>query len=72
MASTGARQVTNVLFIVREKSKQIVELLSNDEHLEEEREKAKKIRDRMAGVTGGMNYGGYSGSGSGGNYGDKY
>jgi hypothetical protein len=31
--------------------------------LEEEREKAKKIREKMSGITGGMNYGGSNSSG---------
>jgi hypothetical protein len=61
---------TPILISVREKSKTIVELLSNEELLEEERVKAKTIRERMAGVVGGSG-GGYSAGGYGGssNYG---
>jgi hypothetical protein len=46
-------------------------LLSNEELLEEERTKAKNIRDKMSGVVGGMNYGGYGGESRGG-MGGKY
>lgn len=60
------------VYVVREKAKQIVELLSDEERLKEEREKAQKIRERMAGVTGGVHYG-YSGSGGyGSGYDSKY
>lgn len=44
----------------------VVDLLSNEELLEEERVKAKNIRERMSGVVTGSNYGGFTGSGSGG------
>lgn len=43
----------------------VVDLLSNEELLEEERVKAKTIRERMSGIVSGSNYGGFSGSGSG-------
>lgn len=59
---------------VREKSKQIVELLNNNEAIRSEREKAKALRNKFVGIdsrnTGGPyggfgNNGGYSGSGGG-------
>lgn len=57
--------------IVRERSKFIVELLSNDDFLEEEREKAETIRKKMAGISG--NYGSYgSGGGSSTSSGSRY
>ena len=37
--------------LVREKAKSIVELLTNEEFLEEERIKAKTIRERLAGCS---------------------
>ena len=36
-----------LLIIVREKSKQIIELINNEEKLEQERENAKKLRDKL-------------------------
>jgi hypothetical protein len=63
---------------VREKSKQIVELLGSNEMIREEREKSKKLRDKFVGIgndgsrgsTGGGG-GGNSYSGGGGNYGNS-
>ena len=37
-----------------------MDLLSNEEMLEEERLKAKTIRERMSGVVSGSNYGGFN------------
>ena len=68
MGWTRVNQVSIYLIdIVRERSKSIVDLLSNEELLEEEREKAKKIRDRMSNVIGdkGMSYGAQGSFGSG-------
>mmetsp|Transcript_6369 Transcript_6369/g.12168 ORF Transcript_6369/g.12168 Transcript_6369/m.12168 type:complete len:317 (-) Transcript_6369:59-1009(-) len=50
---------------VREKSKQIVELLQDNERIREERERAKELRDKFAGQGGGGGdrYGGYGNSG---------
>lgn len=48
---------------VREKSKQLVEILSDDERIREERQKAKKLREKFGG-----NLGGVSGGGGGGKY----
>jgi len=52
---------------VREKAKQIVELLGDDERIREERTKAKQLRDKFGGFSGGSSgrsegggYGGYS------------
>lgn len=68
---------------VREKSKQIAEIMGDDERIREERQKAKKLRDRFGGTGssasgGGGQYAGYgndssgwSGSGGGGGYGDS-
>lgn len=58
---------------VREKSKQLVEMLSDDERIREERSKAKQLRERfgtkMAGVgshdVGGIGGGGFGGGGGG-------
>jgi len=49
---------------VREKAKQIIELLGDDERIREERSKAKQLRERFGGVEGGANHsgGGYSNS----------
>ena len=62
-----------VYHIVRERAKVVVGLLSNEELLEEERLKAKNIREKMSGVVGGSagGYGASSGSygGSSGGYG---
>lgn len=56
---------------VREKSKQVVDLLGNNELIRSEREKARALRNKFVGidsrnVQGGGGYGGYSGSGGGG------
>jgi len=69
---------------VREKSKQIAEIMGDDERIREERQKAKKLREKFgsAGATssggGGGQYAGYgndssgwSGGGGGGGYGDS-
>ncbi|KAL7557847.1 hypothetical protein ACA910_019891 [Epithemia clementina (nom. ined.)] len=55
---------------VREKSKQLIEMLGDDERVREERMKARKLREKfgggnLGGVSGG-NRGGYGGSGGGG------
>jgi ENTH domain len=67
---------------VREKSKQILEILGDDERIREERQKAKKLREKFGGSLGGTGGGGgassnpYSGYGNdnwdrgGGGYGD--
>ena len=59
---------------VREKSKQIVEILGDDERIREERSKAKQLRERfgakMAGV--GSNTSGGIGGGGGGGGGSQY
>jgi epsin len=49
---------------VREKSKQLVELLADDERVREERQKARKLREKFGGISstasgGGGGYGGY-------------
>lgn len=51
---------------VREKSKQLVELLSDDERIREERQKARKLREKFGGNLGGTGNGG--GGGGGGQY----
>ena len=64
---------------VREKSKQIVEILSDDERVREERQKARKLREKFGGNLGGVSGGGgnkYAGYGNdstsgGGGYGDS-
>ena len=72
---------------VREKSKQLVEILTDDERIREERQKAKKLREKfgssLGGVSGGgggggqyagygNDSGGWSGGGGGGSgYGDS-
>ena len=60
-------------YAVRERAKQVVNLLTNEELLEEERVKAKNIRDKMSNVLGSgsssnydSGYGGSSNSGYGG------
>ena len=40
-------------FAVRTKVKEILELLTNDERLREERKKARKLKDKYVGVSGG-------------------
>lgn len=67
---------------VREKSKQLIDLLKDNELIREEREKARKLRDKYVGLGsgGGFSGGGYSGgyggssysSGGGGYGGDRY
>lgn len=54
---------------VREKSKQIVEILGDDERIREERQKAKALREKFGGNLGGVSSsggggGGYSGYGN--------
>jgi multidrug resistance efflux pump len=51
MASTAVKQVQTSTNAVREKAKSIVDLLTNEELLEEERVKAKTIRERLAGAS---------------------
>ena len=53
---------------VREKSKQVVELLGDDERVREERSKARKLKEKFGGNLGGVSSsgGGYSGGGGGG------
>eukprot|EP00594_Rhizosolenia_setigera_P013525 CAMPEP_0178972448 /NCGR_PEP_ID=MMETSP0789-20121207/21023_1 /TAXON_ID=3005 /ORGANISM="Rhizosolenia setigera, Strain CCMP 1694" /LENGTH=716 /DNA_ID=CAMNT_0020659905 /DNA_START=73 /DNA_END=2223 /DNA_ORIENTATION=- len=54
---------------VREKSKQIVELLSDDERVREERQKAKQLREKFGGSMRGVSSeGGSSGGGYGGDF----
>lgn len=48
---------------VREKSKQVIELLKDNEMIREEREKSRKLRDKYVGL--GSGGGGYSGGGGG-------
>lgn len=67
---------------VREKAKQIMEILADDERIREERQKARKLREKFGGsgaaaAGGGGQYAGYgnqeawnSGAGGGGGYGD--
>lgn len=51
---------------VREKSKQVVELISDDERIREERIKAKQLREKFGGNLGGVsNFGGVGGGGGG-------
>lgn len=54
---------------VREKAKAVVELLTNEEFLEEERVKAKTIRERLAGSSSDAMYAGYGSSSTGAKYG---
>jgi epsin len=61
---------------VREKSKQIVEILSDDERVREERQKARKLREKFGGNLGGVSgggskYAGYGNDSSSGGYGDS-
>ena len=66
-------------FLVRERARAICELVSDPQRLEEEREFARKTRDKFQGISsndmrggyGGDRYGGYSGNagGAGGKYG---
>lgn len=65
---------------MREKSKALIELLGDNERIREERDKARRLRDKFVGigVTGGATgisagLGGYSGySGGGGGGGSRY
>ncbi|XP_067952144.1 clathrin interactor 1-like isoform X2 [Watersipora subatra] len=50
---------------VRTKVKEILELVGDDERLREERKKARKLRDKYVGVSGGYGYGGFGGGGYG-------
>ncbi len=50
---------------VREKSKQLVEILGDDERVREERQKAKKLREKFGGNLGGVSSGGGGGGGGG-------
>ena len=55
------RQVYNSDNLVRKQSKLIVDLISDDNRLSDERAKAKQIKERMAQVLGsGAHYGSYS------------
>lgn len=54
---------------VREKSKQLIDLLKDNELIREEREKARKLRDKYVGLGSG---GGFSGGGYSGGYGGSY
>lgn len=59
---------------VREKSKQLIDLLGNNEYIREEREKARRLREKFVGIssdTAGYG-GGYGGSGGGGYGGSSY
>jgi len=51
---------------VREKSKQLIEILGDDERVREERMKARKLREKFAGKLGGVSGGGGGGGGGGG------
>ena len=53
---SGLKNIFNDLFFflaVRTKVKEILELLTNDERLREERKKARKLKDKYVGVSGG-------------------
>jgi hypothetical protein len=51
-------------YSVRKQAKQVIDLLSDDQHLNDERANAKKIKERMANVIGtGAYYGSYSNEG---------
>jgi len=54
---------------VREKSKQIVELLADNERIREERTKAKQLRDKFGNIGGGISSSGGSGGGTYAGYG---
>jgi hypothetical protein len=56
-------------YLVREKAKSVVGLLQSEELLEEERVKAKNIREKMSNVVGGSSYGSSGSSGNSGNSG---
>lgn len=44
--------ILSLLFVVRHKVKEIIELIQNDERLREERKKAKKNKDKYQGMSG--------------------
>ncbi|CAN0513591.1 unnamed protein product, partial [Discosporangium mesarthrocarpum] len=48
---------------VREKSKQVIDLLRDNELIREEREKARKLRDKYVGLGSSGGSGGYSAGG---------
>lgn len=60
--------------IVRERAKQVIDLLQDDKRIRQEREKAKSNRDKYVGVgnEGGSRYGGFEGGGYGGGSGGGY
>lgn len=45
--------ICSFFLAVRTKVKEILELLTNDERLREERKKARKLKDKYVGVSGG-------------------
>ena len=51
---------------VREKTKQLLDILSDDERIREERQKARKLREKFGGSSSGV--GGGGGAGGGGQY----
>ena len=53
---------------VREKSKQLVEILSDDERIREERQKARELKEKFGGNLGGVGSSGSMGGGGGGRY----
>lgn len=59
---------------VREKSKQLIDLLGSNETIRSEREKAKRLRNKFTGVgnDGSGSYGGNSGGSYGGNDSGRY
>lgn len=56
---------------VREKSKQLVEILGDDERVREERQKAKKLREKFGGNLGGVSSTGGAGGGVYSGYGNE-
>ncbi len=58
---------------IREKAKQLLDLLKDNEYIREERKKAHKLRNKFVGVGGGVgSYSDYAGGGGGGYYNDSY
>jgi epsin len=57
---------------VREKSKQVIEMLSDDDRIREERQKARKLREKFGGNLGGVSNQGGMNSGGGGGGGGNY
>ncbi|CAM9324340.1 unnamed protein product, partial [Ectocarpus sp. 12 AP-2014] len=53
---------------VREKSKQVIELLKDNDMIREEREKSRKLRDKYVGLGSGGGFSGGGGGYSGGGY----